>query len=89
MRLPAAAVLIPSPFVANNHQVYNAKELVEKDAAIMIEEGKLSPQLLATTVNTLVHDKQTCNKLKENAHKLAKVDAANQMIDWIEEVLHG
>ena len=87
--LPAAAVLIPSPFVANNHQVYNAKELAEKNAAIMIEENELSPQLLATTVNKLVHDQLRCNKLKENAHKLAKVDAANQMIDWIEEVLHG
>ena len=82
-------MLIPSPFVANNHQVYNAKELSEKDAAIMIEENELSPQLLATTVNKLVHDQLRCNKLKENAHKLAKVNAANQMIDWIEEVLHG
>ena len=87
--LPTAAVWIPSPFVANNHQVYNAKELADKDAAIMIEENELSPQFLATTVNTLVHDQQRCNKLKENAHKLAKADAANQMIDWIEEVLHG
>ena len=87
--LPTAAVLIPSPFVANNHQVYNAKELVDKDAAIMIEEKELSPKLLAATVNMLVHDKDKCNKLKENAHKLAKVDAANQMIDWIEEVIHG
>ena len=87
--LPTAAVLIPSPFVANNHQVYNAKELVEKAAAIMIEEKELSPKLLAATVNMLVHDKEKCNKLKENAHKLAKVDAADRMIDWIEEVLHG
>ena len=87
--LPTAAVLIPSPFVANNHQVYNAKELVDNDAAIMIEEKELSPKLLASTVNMLVHDKDKCNKLKENAHKLAKVDAANEMIAWIEEVLHG
>ena len=55
----------------------------------MIEEKELSPKLLASTVNMLVHDKDKCNKLKENAHKLAKVDAANEMIDWIEEVLHG
>ena len=87
--LPTAAVLIPSPFVANNHQFYNAKELVDQDAAIMIEEKVLNPKLLASTVNMLVHDTDKCNKLKENAHKLARVDAANQMIDWIEEVIHG
>ena len=35
------AILIPSPYVPNNHQYYNAKSLIDKNAALMIEEKDL------------------------------------------------
>src|SRR5699024_9701961 len=35
-RLPS--ILIPSPYVANNHQYYNAKALSDKDATYLFEE---------------------------------------------------
>ena len=34
-------ILIPSPYVPNNHQYINAMDLVNEDAAILIEEKKL------------------------------------------------
>ena len=86
----ACSVLIPSPFVPNNHQVYNALELVSHNAARMIEEKDLTPQKLADTVNELMHDKQKLNTIKNNAKSLGCPDAGWQMIDWIEEILnHG
>ena len=39
------SILIPSPYVANNHQFYNASVLVEKKCAFMIEEKDLSLEL--------------------------------------------
>ncbi len=39
--LGSAMILIPSPYVASNHQEYNANELVKKQAAIMIKENDL------------------------------------------------
>ena len=39
--LNVPSIIIPSPFVANNHQYINALDLVKKDAALMIEEKDL------------------------------------------------
>ena len=35
------SILVPSPNVSENHQFYNAKYLLDRKAAIMIEEKKL------------------------------------------------
>ena len=40
-----AAVLIPSPNVAENHQYYNAMELQKAGAAVVIEEKDLPGKL--------------------------------------------
>jgi len=49
----AAAILIPSPNVTNNHQYKNAKLLCDSGAAIMIEEDQLSTESLIAVLNEL------------------------------------
>ena len=87
--LGTAAVLIPSPNVANNHQVYNARELADEGGAVMIEEKDLSAHVLADTVNRLMRDPEERRKLSGNAVKAGKADAAYRMIDVMEELCHG
>lgn len=82
----AASILIPSPFVPNNHQVYNAMELVSRNAAEMIEEKDLTPQALADALTHLMQDKEYRIKMKENARAMGTPDAAEKMIDWLEEI---
>lgn len=55
--LKKLAILIPSPYVANNHQYYNAKELADKKAIIMIEEKDLNSDNLKEDINKLIDDK--------------------------------
>ncbi|HDZ58473.1 MAG TPA: UDP-N-acetylglucosamine--N-acetylmuramyl-(pentapeptide) pyrophosphoryl-undecaprenol N-acetylglucosamine transferase, partial [Ignavibacteriales bacterium] len=69
------SVLVPSPNVAENHQYYNAKSLADKNAAVLIEDEKISRELF-TTVTTLVLSQEKLAGLKSNALKLAKPDAA-------------
>ncbi len=84
------AILIPSPYVPNNHQVMNALELVKQDAAIMIEEKDLSAETLSDALNTLMADPEKRAKLSEHAKFLGKRDAAYRMIEWMEELsVHG
>lgn len=83
-----ASILIPSPYVPNNHQFFNANELVKNNAALMIEEKDLDATRLADTVNFLMHDDNKRNALKENSYKLGKRDAAYKMIDWMEELVN-
>ena len=37
-----ASVMIPSPYVTNNHQYYNAKVVADRGGAILIEEKDLT-----------------------------------------------
>ena len=80
------AILIPSPFVPNNHQFYNAKALADRDAAVLIEEKDLSPLLLNDTVNSMINDRNRLNELKENALKLGNPNVLDDMIKAIEEL---
>ena len=79
-------ILIPSPYVPNNHQVMNALELVNRGAAIMIEEKDLNAQSLSKALNELMADHGKREKLAAQAKLLGKTDAAYRMIEWMEEL---
>ena len=51
-----AAILIPSPNVAENHQYYNAMELQKAGAALVIEEKDLTGEGLVEAVSNLLHE---------------------------------
>ena len=60
------SILIPSPYVANNHQYYNALDLSEKKEAIMLEQDKLTTETLKEKI------KEALNKEKEIRELLSK-----------------
>ncbi len=70
------SILIPSPYVANNHQYYNASQLTERHAAMMIEEKDLNARTLSETMKKLFEDPQTMASVRENALKMGKGNAA-------------
>ena len=80
------AILIPSPFVPNNHQYYNGKALTDKNAAIMIEEKDLSSELLGKTINELIKDDERLKELSDNARKLSNPNVLNDIIEAIETI---
>ena len=84
-----AAILIPSPFVPNNHQYYNAMEYAGNGAAVLLEEKDLTAEKLAETLNRLMKDDAERARLRENTRKEGKTDAAYRMIGWMEELIHG
>ncbi len=69
-----AAVLVPYPFAAEDHQTANAKKLVDKDAAVMIKDSDSFAQLVPTVVD-LSKDEQKQESLKANIGALAITDA--------------
>lgn len=80
------SILIPSPYVPNNHQYFNAKSLVDKKAALMIEEKDLSASKLSETINSIINDDKTLNELKQNALKLAHNSVVNDIVREIEKL---
>ena len=49
-----ASILVPYPYASENHQYFNAKDLADNNAAIIIEEKDLSGEKLISVVDLLV-----------------------------------
>lgn len=84
-----ASILIPSPNVTENHQYHNALDLVNQDAAIMIEEKDLSAELLVSTVEDLLNNTEKRRRLGENAAGMYLPAAAKKIADALEKLLEG
>lgn len=69
------SVLIPSPYVAENHQFHNAMTLKRTGAAQVIEEKDLTDELLIETVSGLIENKPKLEKMSKAALQNAITDA--------------
>lgn len=70
-----AAIFVPSPNVAEDHQTHNAMALVRKDAAILVKDSEAQEKLLPAAIELLA-DSERVRSMQENIAKLAKTDAA-------------
>ena len=80
------AILIPSPYVPNNHQYYNGKSLTDKGAAIMIEEKDFTPEVLKQNIDSIINDEFKLSSLHENALKLGNKNVMEDIMDKLESL---
>ena len=80
------SVLIPSPYVTNNHQEYNAKALSDNGAAIMISERDLNVSTLSEQIDRLLSDEQLYNNMSINAKKMSTVTATDIIYNKLKEL---
>lgn len=85
--LGVPSILIPSPYVANNHQFYNASVLVEKKAAFMIEEKDLNADVLQHKIELIMNNEALREEMRKNALSLGKPNASEDILDWIDEMV--
>ena len=87
--LKVPTILIPSPYVANNHQFLNALDLVNKKAALMIEEKDLQNGVLFESVDNLINDSERLSEIKDNLGKMQVKDSASIIYDNLKKVVSG
>lgn len=85
--LKVPSILIPSPFVPNNHQYKNAIDLVNNNAALMIEEKDLTFDNLINSINKILKDKKIGLEMKENLKKMQVNDSATIIYNSIKELI--
>ena len=71
-----AAILIPSPNVAEDHQTKNALALVNHHAAILVKDAEAKEKLCGQVI-ALMNDKAMMGKLEDNISKLAFKNSAD------------
>ncbi|MFA6752977.1 MAG: undecaprenyldiphospho-muramoylpentapeptide beta-N-acetylglucosaminyltransferase [Bacilli bacterium] len=64
-------ILIPSPFVANNHQYYNALSINDAKAGEMIEEKDLTAYNLKAKINKILKNKDYYHEMQNNLKKIS------------------
>ena len=62
------SIFIPFPYATENHQEYNAKVLEKVGAAKIILDAKLDDNILNSTINEIISDKEKMCRMSENAH---------------------
>ena len=84
--LGKAAILVPSPNVAEDHQTKNALALSTRDAAILVPDADASAQLVDTMLAT-VADGEKIATLSGNVLQMALRDAAEHIVDEVEKII--
>ncbi len=80
------SILIPSPYVTNNHQEKNARWLEEQGAAKMVIEKELNGEVLLKMILEVIDNHDSFSK---KAKKLGIVDSANIIYKEIEKLVKG
>lgn len=82
------AILVPSPFVAEDHQTKNAQALVDKNAAIMVRNSDTVQELLPQALELLQNETKR-NTLARNILALAKPNAAEEIAEQVLRLVEG
>ena len=79
------SILVPLPSAAENHQYFNAMELVNKKEAILLEQKDLTPACLLAKIEQIKNDIEL---MKENfgdsIHKNASIEITKQILKHFE-----
>ncbi len=78
-----ASILVPSPYVAENHQYHNAMVLVNHGAALIIEEAKYDEDEFISIIEDLYSNPDKLHELSKNASKLGILDTTQRIYDII------
>ena len=84
--LGKAAILVPSPNVAEDHQTKNALALANRGAAIMVTDANAVTELVDMMLTTVADDDKL-SSLSGNVAKMALRDAAERIVDEVEHII--
>lgn len=80
--LGKAAILVPSPNVAEDHQTHNAMALVNKQAAVLVKDADALRDLIPTALR-LIQDDEQRTTLSHNVRTLAQEDSARRIAEEV------
>jgi len=82
------AIIIPSPYVPNNHQEVNAQALVDHHAAVLKREKELDADDFIRTLDELMTSRETRQKMSAAAKSVSYPNSAQDIIALMKEIVH-
>lgn len=87
LALDLPSILIPSPYVANNHQYYNALDLQNKKQGLMLQQKDLTKETLAEMINKVLDDKDYYSDMKNRLSLLPKLNGSTLIYEEIKKLI--
>ncbi len=81
------SILVPSPYVAENHQEHNARALEQKGAAVVILQNQLTSEILYGQIQKLITNKDLRTKMSADAKKIGIRNASSSLYSLIKEIM--
>jgi UDP-N-acetylglucosamine--N-acetylmuramyl-(pentapeptide) pyrophosphoryl-undecaprenol N-acetylglucosamine transferase len=81
-----AAILVPLPTSAHDHQKKNAEAASRAGAAVLLEQKDLTGEALAQEITRLLDDPGRLEAMERSAASLARPDAAARIVDLVQQV---
>jgi len=82
-----AAILIPFPHAANDHQTKNAEALIKAGAAVTISQKDIRGKTLAETIEKFYHHPELIREMEARSASLGNVRAAADIVDTCIELV--
>jgi UDP-N-acetylglucosamine--N-acetylmuramyl-(pentapeptide) pyrophosphoryl-undecaprenol N-acetylglucosamine transferase len=79
-------LFVPYPYAAEDHQTVNAKNLVDKHAALMVKDSEALDKVVPMIIE-LANDNERQNELKRNIGALAITDADKRIAEEVLRVI--
>jgi len=87
--LKVPSILIPSPYVTDNHQFKNAYDLVSKKAAVLIEEADLKGDFLVRKIDELLENNNSLEEMKKALEELQMKNSAYEVVSILEKLVRS
>lgn len=81
-----AAVFVPSPNVAEDHQTHNAMALVNRKAGLIVKDNEAVNCLMKTAME-LIHDQDRIAEIENNIKPLARLNAAQSIAEEVYKLI--
>lgn len=83
------SILIPSPYVTNNHQEKNARWMEKQGASVVISEKDLRGEALWRTMTRIMHDPVKREQMGNAALRLGRPAAAAHIVAELDKLVKG
>lgn len=87
MAYGVAAILVPLPSAAGDHQFKNAQALAQKQAAIVVRDDARLYENLRIQINELVQKSEKRDQLSQAISRLVRLDTLQVIVDQLEQLL--
>ncbi|MFD2612809.1 undecaprenyldiphospho-muramoylpentapeptide beta-N-acetylglucosaminyltransferase [Paenibacillus gansuensis] len=81
------SILIPSPYVTNNHQEANARWMEKEQASVLILEKELNGSTLSQAIGSIVENPGRSESMSSQSLKLGQRDAAQLLLEEMKRLV--